>query len=884
MSSRTSQASSLVIILTVLVTGIELHAQTAGVKLNLREGWAIQSSEKVAAKGETLSTGRFTAEGWYRTAVPSTVLAALVANDLYPDPYFAMNLRKIPGATYPIGQNFSNLPFPSDSPFRVPWWYRTAFQIPAELHGKTLWLHFGGINFRANIWLNGKRIAASDRVAGPYRVYEFNITGTAKAGETNVLAVEVFPPQPNDLGITWVDWNPAPPDKNMGLWREVYITSSGPVAVRWPHVVTRLGMPLLDTAQLIASAELRNAKKERIRGTLQGRIGSVEFTQPVELGAGEEKTVTFTPEKFPQLTVKNPRLWWPVKLGPQNLYDLEMEFESGGVVSDRATITFGIREITTEKNDGGHLIFKINGQRILIRGAGWAPDMMLRSSPARQEAEIRYVENMNLNTIRLEGKMEDNHFLELCDRRGILILAGWCCCDHWEKWNEWKPEDYVISVEMQRDQIRRLRSHPSVFSWMNASDGPPPAKVEEAYIKVLKELHWPNPYQSSAKETPSELTGPSGVKMKGPYEYVGPSYWLTDDKNGGAYGFNTETGPGPGVPPIESLRKFIPADHLWPIDEYWDFHAGGGEFKDLKVFTEAMNASYGAAKSAEDYAWKSQLMTYDGHRAMFEAFGRNKYSSTGVIQWMLNSAWPSLIWQLYDYYLRPGGGYFGAQKACEPLHIQYSYDDRSVVVVNSYYEEQKGLKARAAVYNLDLTEKFQKDVVVDAGPDSSTRIFSIPEIPGLTTTYFVKLDLQEAAGKTVSSNFYWLSTRPEVHDWAKTEWYYTPLKSYADFTALQSLAEVALHVAGRVEHKNHEDVQRITVTNPGPGLAIAVRLRITKGKGGEELLPVFWDDNYFALMPGEKREVTATYREDDLEGEHPVIVVDGWNVKSSAPR
>jgi len=756
--------------------------------------------------------------------------------------------------------------------------------LPAGLRGKTLWLHFGGINFRANIWLNGKRIAASDQVAGAYRVYEFNVTETARVGETNVLAVEVFPPQPNDLAITWVDWNPAPPDKNMGLWREVSITSSGPVALRWPHVVSRLEMPRLETAHLTVSAEVRNASQQAIRGTLKGRIASVEFSQPVELAAAEEKTVTFAPDKFPQLSLKKPRLWWPAKLGPQDLYDLQMEFESGGAVSDRVTLTFGIREVTTEKNDQGHLIFKINGRRILIRGAGWAPDMLLRASPARQEAEIRYVEDMNLNAIRLEGKMEDDHFLNYCDRRGILILAGWCCCDHWENWKNWKAEDYVISVASQKDQIRRLRSHPSVFSWMNASDGPPPRQVEEAYIRVLKDLAWPNPYQSSATQKVAELTGPSGVKMTGPYEYVGPSYWLTDKEHGGAFGFNTETSPGPAVPPLESLRKFIPAEHLWPIDEYWNFHAGGGEFKDLRVLTAAMNASYGAAKSAEDYAWKSQLMAYDGERAMFEAYGRNKYTATGVIQWMLNNAWPSLIWHLYDYYLRPGGGYFGAKKACEPLHIQYSYDDRSIVIVNSFYEGFRELKARAAVYNLDLTEKFAKEVTVDVEPDSSSRLFTIPDISDLTTTYFVKLTLADAAGKSLSSNFYWLSTKPEVHDWAKTRWYYTPLQSFADFTALQSLPKVELRVAGRIEHTEDFDVQRLTVTNPGPGLALAVRLGITKGKHGEELLPVLWEDNYFALMPGEKREIAARYREEDLGGEHPAIAVDGWNVISHAPR
>jgi len=485
---------------------------------------------------------------------------------------------------------------------------------------------------------------------------------------------------------------------------------------------------------------------------------------------------------------------------------------------------------------------------------------------------------MNLNTVRLEGKLEDEHFLELCDRRGILVQAGWCCCDHWEKWKNWKDEDYPIAAESLKDQIRRLRTHPSLFDWLNGSDGPPPAKVEEAYIKILKDYEWPNPFQSSATQKPTTVTGATGLKMTGPYEYVAPSYWLTDKSRGGAFGYNTETGPGPAVPPIESLRKMLPKEHLWPIDDYWNFHAGGGAFRTLNVFTEALNARYGSATSVEDYAWKAQLQAYEGQRAMFEAFGRNKYTSTGVIQWMLNNAWPSMVWHLYDYYLRPAGGYFGTKKACEPLHVQYSYDDQSIVVVNSFYQDFKNMKVNVKVVNLDLSEQFARESTIDVPPDSSTRVFVLPEIQGLTTTYFLKLTLQDSAGKQVSSNFYWLSTKPEVLDWEHSTWYHTPTKSYADYTALQNLPKVALKVASRTERKKGEGVVRVSVSNPGPNLALAVHLRITKGRGGEELLPILWEDNYFSLLPGEKREVSATFQEGDLQGAKPVVEVDGWNV------
>ena len=369
--------------------------------------------------------------------------------------------------------------------------------------------------------------------------------------------------------------------------------------------------------------------------------------------------------------------------------------------------------------------------------------------------------------------------------------------------------------------------------------------------------------------------------MTGPYEYVAPSYWLLDKERGGAHGFNTETGPGPAVPPVDSLRRMLPEDHLWPIDSWWNFHAGGGPFKDIKVFTDgAERALRDRREPRADYAQKAQVMAYEGHRAMFEAFGRNKYTSTGVIQWMLNNAWPSMIWHLYDYYLRPGGSYFGAKKACEPLHVQYSYDDGSIVVVNSYYRAFPGMKVTAKVYNLDMTEKFSRQAPLDAGPDTSIRLFSIPELVGLTPAYFVWLALDDAAGKRVSSNFYWLSTKPDVLNWEKSDWYHTPTKSFADFTSLKSLPAVALELAAFSQNA----FTRVTVRNPTRSLAFFVHLKLTKGAGGEEILPVLWQDNYFPLLPDEKREITARYPAADLGKSKSAVAVNGWNVQPKTAR
>jgi len=861
-------------------------------KLALHDGWTLQTSTKVEAKGEVISMPQFSPKGWHQVTVPTTVVAALIKDKTLPEPFFGMNLREFPGMNYPIGTNFSNIAMAPDSPFAVSWWYRKQFVIPGSYEGKTIWLKFNGINYRANIWLNGKQIANSDDVAGAWRTFEFNITSAAKPGVENVLAVQAFAPTEHDLAITFVDWNPAPPDKNMGLWREVYLTTSGPVALRYPTVVSKLNPPSNDMAQLTVTAQVKNGTNQTVKGKLKAQIEKISFERDVELGPNEAKDVTFTPDKFDQLVFSNPRLWWPAQMGKPNLYPLTMQFEVGGAVSDRSQTEFGIREITSDLNSIGGRAFHINGKNILIRGGGWSPDMMLREDSGRLRDELRYVKDMGLNTVRLEGKLETKEFFDLADHEGILIMAGWCCCDFWERWPKWKPADFEIAKQSLRDQIYRLRMHPSLVMWLNGSDNPPPPDVEQTYLEVEKDLLWPNPVVSSATGKKTTVTGDSGVKMTGPYEYVAPSYWEVDTPEGqpgrrqcnpggcgGGYGFNTETSMGPAVPPVESIRAMVGKDHMWPIDDVWNFHAGGGEFKTINVFSEALANRYGKSDNVDDFAIKSQMQTYEGVRAMYEAYSRNKYQATGVIQWMLNNAWPSMIWHLYDFYLRPGGGYFGAKRAMENLHPIYGYDDHSIWLVSSQYEDAKGLKLTTKIYNLDATEKFSQENPVDAGADSTAKIFTLPDVSGLSATYFLVLRLQDSTGKLVGSNLYWLSTKPETLDWAKTNWWMTPTASYADFTALAQLPKVKLQVSERTERKGEDAITHVTLANPSKSVAFFVRLKVNKAAKGQEILPVVWEDNYISLLPGEKRELTATYHATELGTSKPAVEVTGWNVE-----
>ena len=874
-----TRVSPVLLVLLVLVPTLSL-AQNA--PLQLRHGWFLQSSTQVTEGGDVISRSSYVPKNWIPVTVPSTVVAAQNAAGefrQYGDIYDAMNLRKLPGMTYKIGDFFNLRPMSPDSPYAVPWWYRTEFSLPVADAKKRVSIHFDGINCRANIWLNGKQVADAKDVAGAYHIQEFDITSFVVAGK-NTLAVEVFAPTENDFAINFVDWNPTPPDKNMGLWREVYVTTSGPVTVRYPQVVTHLPANSIDTAQLTVNADLDNLSDKPVEGTLVAELAPGEtLKQPVKLEAREAKTVSFTPEHFPALAVKNPKLWWPVHMGSPVLHKLTVRFLIGNALSDEASIRYGIREVTSELTDQGHRLFRVNHKPVLIRGGGWAQDMLMRHPAGRLEAEIEYVVAMNLNAIRLEGQIEDDKFFDLADEKGLLVMAGWCCCDIWERWNQWQPGMENIATASLRSQMRRLRSHPSLLVWLNGSDGPPPANVEQAYLEVEKETNWPNPTLSSASAVPTTVSGPSGVKMTGPYDYEPPDYWLTDPGRwGGAWGFNTETSPGPAIPVADSVRRFVPKDHLWPIDEIWDFHAGGERFQNVDRYNEAMNKTYGPPADLADYEKKAQAMDYDGERAMFEAYAKNKYNSTGVIQWMMDNAWPSIIWHLYDYYLQPAGGYYGTKKACEPLHIQFSYDDRSIVVVNGYPEARKNLRASVMVFDENLRRIFERQETVEVDPDGTKTVVSIPEFSDTPAVYFVKLALTDSTDHVLSSNFYWLPAKASVVDWDKTpDTAWSPIASFEDMTALQQLPKARVKATAALQANG---TVRVKLENPSDKLAFLVHLSVRDESTKDEVLPVLWDDNYVALMPGESREIDARYLPQTKLPATIALRVDGWNIES----
>jgi exo-1,4-beta-D-glucosaminidase len=815
------------------------------------EDWLVQSSERVSTGGRELSAAGPGAHAWYRATLPATVLGVLVENGVYADPFRGLGWNELPGRD-PAHENFSNHPMPDDSPFLVPWWFYKEFELERE--AEQVWLQFEGINYRANVWLNGTLVADSKTIAGAYREHELLISESLVRGGTNRLALEVFPPAPDDLAITWVDWNPSPPDKNTGLFRPARLVRSGPVALRDVQVRARFPGPYAELAELELHATLKNATDEMRRGVLTIELETGTFQVEFELGPRER--LAFDAREIEALRLPGPRLWWPRRMGEQPLYRLKLEVLLEGKRSDADSLAFGVREVTSELTDRGHSLFRVNKRPILIRGGGWASDLFLRSNPERTLFEYEYVKDLGLNAIRFEGMLEGHEFLARCDRDGMLVIAGFCCCDHWEKWQDWKAEDLEIAVESLRSQIRRARNHPCLVAWWYGSDNPPPRHVEERYLEVLEQERWPNPAHSSAADKATERSGPSGLKMAGPYDYVPPSYWLSNTTRGGAFGFATEVSPGAAIPVRESLEQMLTERHLWPPDECWTLHAGGGPFKDLSIFDGALAARYGPPTDLDDYVWKAQLASYEGERAMFEAFAREKYRATGVIQWMLNNAWPSLIWHLWDWYLRPGGGYFGAKKACEPVHVQYSYDDRSVVVVSELPERLAGLEVEARLLNLDASELWRGRAEVSLAPDSAARCLFVPTPAGLGVTHLLRLDLRDAAKKLVSTNLYWLSTAEDRTEDRENPWYTSPLVAHADLTGLSALKPARVSARCRLDEAAGEVA--ITLATAGE-LAFFTRLRLLSGSDGAEVLPVWWEDNFVTLLPFEERTILARF-------------------------
>lgn len=830
----------------------------------------IQAAAKVQQRGENISRAGYTADGWMPASVPSTVLGALVGGGEYKNLYIGRNLEKV-----------------STKPFRGPWWYRITFDLTGFNGLSHFQLCFDGINYRANVWLNGEKIASASEVFGTFRLFELDISNHVRS-RGNVLAVEVFPPQSGEFSIGFVDWNPRPPDANLGIWRGVRIRGCGSVLLNDVFVRPKVNTKTLDEAELTITANLKNVSGQPQEAKVEGRIGAVVFQQAVYLKGGEERLVEFHPQAYQQLIFKDPRLWWPVHMGEPNLYTLRMGVKVKQQLSDTRKIRFGIRQVEDYIDEQGHRGYMINGQKVLIRGGGWVDDLLLSDDEERVEAQMRYARHMNLNTLRLEGFWGNGQALyDLADKYGILLMAGWSC--HWE-WKNYlgkevdqfggikTPEEMDLISRSFRDQVRWLRNHPSIFAWVLGSDRLPRPELEKRYRRDMKETDPTRPLLAACRALESDISGPTGVKMTGPYDYVTPNYWYEDRKYGGAFGFNTETGPGPQPPPLESLRRMIPREMLWPINDVWNFHCARNKYDNIKIYENALNHRYGKSQNVEEFLTKSQAASYEAIRAMFEAYRVRKPVATGVIQWMYNSAWPAIYWQLYDYYLMPNGAFYGTRKANQPLSLIYDYQTNQIHLVNALLHPVNELQVELRLVNLAGRVIWQKYLEKEIAANGSQPIFTLPDVKGLSPVYFLDLKLKNAGGSEIANNFYWLSRKKDRLDFNRANWFVTPNKSFADFKSLDTLPQVSLQVNHRFETVGKKELIYVTLENNSNHVAFFIEMKVVDQQTKQTILPVFWQDNYISLLPGERKTLQASFFRKDVRNQVPVFTYDGWNV------
>ncbi len=881
---------TLYLCLCLLVFSLSMTAQQ---RMLLKHDWQMQSSEKIKATGYEISSKVNNNQTWYPVDVPSTVMNALVKNNVYPDLFFGKNLEKV-----------------DLSQFEKSWWYKKEIMLDKPLdEGQYANLRFEGINYKANIWLNGVLIADTAQVVGVFSIFDFNVTKALKAGK-NILAVEVFAPKAGDFTMGFVDWAPVPPDKNMGIWREVYLEINQQVGfknlfVQSHFIDSKTDQDRFKKATLEISTELSNYTATPQTVTFSGTISPLHdvaikpilISKTVTLLANETRKIVFDNNDFSTYIIDNPKLWWPNGLGNPNLYTITLLAEVNKVKADQETETFGIREVKDYFTPEGARGYSINGKKVLLKGAGWVDELFLGNDTRNNDAQVRYVKHMGLNTIRFEGFWGTSQELyKLCDQYGLFVMVGFSCQWEWhdyiggKKFNEEEDGFGAIQTQEEMDLVANyfkdmtlwLRNRPSIIAWMGGSDRLHQPELEKRYLAIMKAENPQALYCGAAKMKQSVVTGSTGVKMEGPYDYVPPVYWFTDTKRGGAFGFNTETGPGPQPPVLESAKKMIPAENLWPIDtNLWNYHSGRHAFANMDRFTKPLDARYGKQNSIEDFCTKSQMQSYEVMRPMFEAFVLNKPKTTGIVQWMLNSAWPETYWQLYDYYLYPTGAFYGTKKANQPVLIAYHYGDKKVLVANETYNSYSGLSAQIKVFSSTsaLVKVMTKNV--DLAANAVQEIALLGDIADANKMYFIALTLVNKEGKVLSSNFYWVSTKADVMDpnVANASWIYTPTLADADMTFINQLPKTTLVAKHSIAKKATQTEVSVTLKNTGNHIAFFTELTL-KGKSSKQwILPVFWDDNYISILPGETKSIKALVDNADLGNQEIEFEFSGVNLE-----
>jgi exo-1,4-beta-D-glucosaminidase len=886
--------------------------------LGTTNGWKVLTSATATQSGATISTPGFSTSGWLSVqnddaGAPGTEINALLQNGTCPNVFFSTNMKTCFGQMTKVGAD-------TIAQFSVPWWYRTDFAAPPA--GQDANLIVNGVIGTADVWVDGTEVATSSTVAGAYARRAFDITSLLVAG-TNSLAIEMHPNNPNSmLTLDNVDWTQIPPDNNTGIQFPVQLQTGGPLVDGNAHVIQNTAANLSSSA-LTVKTDITNTSGTAQAGVVTATVTppsgtAVTVTQNVAVAANSTQTVSFTPSAYPALTIASPQLWWPYQLGAQPLYTLATSVSQNSTVLNSTTETFGIRTVTSSLVGASSLApngvrkFAINNVPIVVRGGGFDPDLFLRYSSTDIAKQIALMKSLGVNTIRLEGHLMPDDFYQQMDAAGILVNAGYQCCDFWES-TSYSTSDQATYQLSAQSLGQTLRNHPAVFSFQ-WSDNAPTSTQESLALQGFAAADYSGPFISSAEYKSSPQLGASGEK-EGPYDWVPPAYWYDTShsaggdltNSGGAWGYDSEQSAGNTVPTLDSINRFLSASDqaaLWQTpgaNQYHNNYEGtkhtGYAFGTLFNLDTAITNRYGAWSSLNQYVQEAQVANYENTRAQFEAFIAHSTNasapSTGTIYWQLNKGWPTLLWSLYNNDGDQAGAYFGAQTANKPLHAIYAIDNGTVTLDNLGATSQSGLTVEAKVYSTAgaLLDDRTSGTVTLASQQVLTNVVT-PVVPtAANTVYFVELLLRQN-GTVVDRNVYWQPTTPDVIGWNKTTGSpQASMRSYANLTALQGLPEATVGAtATTVTQAGPAGADRmttVTVTNNSstPTVGFFLRADIRRGttsgtelSGDNELQSSIWTGNDITLWPGESQTITVTWQSADLQGASPVISVSGWNM------
>lgn len=872
----------------------------------ISDGWEMTDGKTAMASNKSIFDPQYSTSAWYNATVPGTVLTTLVNQGVYADPYFGLNNMNIP-----------------ESLSRTDWWYRCKFTVPKDIDGNQLRLLFNGINYKADIYLNGKSLGD---MKGAFIRGEFNITDLVNKNGENILAVHVFPPHnpgiPHEQsmiagqglnggvlstdGPTFIssigwDWIPGIRDRNTGIWQDVRLKVGGDIIIGDPLVTTDILLPDTTQAKISIKNIVKNITSKTVNGTLTAKIENINISLPFTLAANEEKEITFTPEQFKELNIKNPRLWWPNGYGRPELYNLELTVQANNKVSDTKSLKFGIREMSYElmvndnsqnkrvlytpnetvnkgkpvfdyinrvaftkdnnlptiakdadtsglqplSNDdpvGPFFAIRVNGVRIFCRGGNWGmDDGMKRVSRERLEPYIRLHKDANFNIIRnWTGETTEEDFYALCDEYGMLVWNDfWITTD-----DTVEPSDFPLFVKNATDAVRRFRNHPSIAVWCPRNEGFAPKQLEESISVMMAKEDPTRHYHGQSRFLNMGTSGPWGY-------FKDPSKYYTEN----AKGFNTEMGSY-AIPTANTIRKFIAPEDQWPINDVWAYHDLHHTTQNFGDFINAVDR-YGKAESMEDFSRKSQFVTYDAWRNMLEAWNSKMWNNTtGLVLWMSHPAWPSMIWQTYTYDYETPGSYFGAKKACEPIHIQMNLPENDVMIINTTLNDYKSVTAGLRFIDLEGKELYKKNIKLDAKANSATKCFVPEKGNNLPQLYLARLELKDAKGKVLSINDYWMTNGDK--------------KSYEAINTLPSTTVTIKTISSKGK-------TWVEVSNPSKTLAVAVKLNVVDKNSKEILLPAYFSDGYINLLGGEKRLVELDIPKSIANYN---IVAEGYNTKS----